>query len=265
MKIWLKDPLLLFLVVGALIFWVADLLPGATNDDFVIDITANHLNRLADQWQAQMGRPPSERELSGLVDQYVREEAYYREAMRMSLDQNDVIVRRRLVQKLTFLTEDIATSRRPNDAELRDFYQRQADRYRLPTRYSFRHRYFSIDRREDAHKDAVDALTDPTIRGDPFMLQRTYAERTEREIGDLFGDAFAAGLAGLASSNAWQGPVRSAYGWHLIQLEQRLPEELPPFEQITDKVAIDLQSERRELANQSYLDELLSRYDVRRP
>lgn len=265
MKTWLKDPLLLFLLIGALIFWFADLVPSTGSDDYVIDITDNDLNRLSDQWQAQMGRPPSERELAGLVDQFVREEAYYREAMRMSLDQNDIIVRRRLVQKLTFLTEDVATSQPPSDAELQSFYQRQADRYRLPTRYSFRHRYFSIDRREDAHGDAVDALTNPTIGGDPFMLQRTYAERTEREIGDLFGQAFAEGLAGLEPSDAWQGPLRSAYGWHLIQLEQRLPEQLPPFEQITDKVAIDLQSERRELANQSYLDELLSRYDVRRP
>ncbi len=72
MKNWLKDPLLLFLVVGALIFWLADLVPG-NGDDYVIDITDNHLNRLTDQWQAQMGRPPTERELAGLVDQYVRE------------------------------------------------------------------------------------------------------------------------------------------------------------------------------------------------
>ena len=72
MKSWLKDPLLLFLLIGALIFWFADLVPGTGSDDYVIDIADNDLNRLADQWQAQMGRPPSERELSGLVDQFVQ-------------------------------------------------------------------------------------------------------------------------------------------------------------------------------------------------
>ncbi len=264
MKNWLKDPLLLFLIVGALIFWLADLVPS-NGEDYVIDITDNHLNRLTDQWQAQMGRPPTERELTGLVDQFVREEVYYREAMRMSLDQNDVIVRRRMVQKLTFLTEDIATSRPPDDAELQDFFEQHPQRYRKPARYSFRHRYFSVDRREDARRDAVNALTDAAVGGDPFMLQRTYAERSEREIGDLFGEEFAQGITRLTPSDAWQGPVRSAYGWHLVQLEQQLPEELPPFAEVAAKVAIDIQSERRELANQSYLEGLLSRYEIRRP
>ncbi len=97
------------------------------------------------------------------------------------------------------------------------------------------------------------------------MLQRTYAERSEREIGDLFGEEFAQGITRLTSGDAWQGPLRSAYGWHLVQLEQQLPEELPPFAEVAAKVAIDIQSERRERANQSYLEGLLSRSEIRRP
>ena len=130
----------------------------------------------------------------------------------MSLDQGDIIVRRRLVQKLRFLTEDIATGQAPADTELLAYYEANAERYRRPTRYTFSHRYFSTDRREDALADARTALAGGEIAGDPFMLQRSYAAKSVREIGNLFGTAFAEALAALEPADRWQGPIRSAYG-----------------------------------------------------
>ena len=260
-KRWLQDPLLAFLVLGAAIFATSTLLGGASAAQ-TIQVDQAEINRLQEQWRAQMGRAPSEAELQGLVEQFIREEIYYREALRLSLDQGDVIVRRRLVQKLTFLTEDIATSQPPSEAEQRAFYEANPERYRLPARYSFRHRYFSSDRRANAQADALAAQTDPSLPADPFMLQRAYAERSLREIGDLFGRDFAATLTTLQPAPSWQGPLRSAYGWHLVQVEKVLPEALPPFAQVAARAANDLTTQRRKDANAAYYEELRSRYQV---
>ena len=264
MSKWLRDPLAAFLGLGVLVFTVAALL-GNDGTQQVVEVTPAEINRIKQQWSAQMGRPPTAAELDGLLEQFVQEEIYYREAQRLSLDRSDTIVRRRLVQKLRFLTEDLATGQAPGDAELLAFYEDNAALYRLPERYSFHHRYFSTDRREDAEADALAALAEPTTKGDPFMLQRTYAERSAREIGDLFGRPFVAALQGLSPSPDWQGPIRSAYGWHLVRLEQKLPPALRPFQDVAARVAADLNAERRQAANAAYYEELRSRYQVRRP
>ena len=263
-KTLLKDPLVLFLALGMVIFWIAAAGVGDDSDS-LIEVGQPDLVRLNDQWQAQMGRPPTPEELNGLVEQYIQEEVYFREAQRLSLDEGDIIVRRRLVQKLRFLTEDIATGQPPSTADLRAYFDANAERYRQPERYSFSHRYFSTDRREDARADAAAALIDPGIAGDPFMLQRSYAARSAQQIGNLFGTAFAEQLAALEPDERWQGPIRSAYGWHLVQLDERLPELLPPADEVANQVASDLNMERREQANAAYYQNLLERYEVRRP
>ena len=257
MKNWLKDPLIAFLGLGAALFAAAGLLDSDAPNR-VIDVDAAELNRLTQQWNAQMGRPPTAEELEGLVESFIQEEIYFREALRLSLDQGDIIVRRRLVQKLNFLTEDIATSQSPSEAELRAFHDANAERYRLPARYSFRHRYFSTDRRANAKADAEAALEDPQAKG-------AYAERSERAVGDLFGRPFATALVALSPAPDWQGPLRSAYGWHLVKLEQALPETQPPFEEVANRVSADFTAERREQANAAYYQALRSRYEVQRP
>jgi parvulin-like peptidyl-prolyl isomerase len=259
-----RDPLIWFLIAGAAIFWVADQF-SAEEIPYSIDVTEADLQRLNDQWAMQMRREATADELSGLVEQFVKEEIYYREARRLKLDVNDTIVRRRMVQKLTFLTEDIATATPANDADLLAYYtENQAD-YQLPERYTFEHRYFSVDRRDDARADAQAALADPAVRGDPFMLQRTYAGRSEREIADQFGREFGAAMTELSASPDWQGPVQSAYGWHLVKLTQVDPARVMSFAEVRDKVANDAQLAARTAANDAYFESLRARYDVHLP
>lgn len=256
----LTEPLLYFLLAGAAIFAVAKL-TGTAGEDYRIEVTDAERARISDQWRSQMGRVPTNEELAGLVEQWVREEIYYREALRMGLDRNDVIIRRRLAQKLTFLTEDVIAGSTPSPEELRTYFEANADRYRIPERFTFRHRYFSDERRPNAEADAAAALADETVRGDPFMLQRAYALRSSREIADLFGADFAAGLARL-DPGRWQGPIRSAYGWHLVLLEQRAPARLPSLEEVQKRVAADLSQERRRQANEAYYQSLRQRYEI---
>lgn len=256
----LREPLLYFLLAGAGIFAGGALL-GNNDDDYTIVVTAAQRVRLNDQWQAQMGRAATSVELSGLIEQWIREEIYYREALRMGLDRDDTIIRRRLAQKLTFLTEDVATSTPPSLESLQQFFAENADRYAIAEQFSFRHRYFSTDRRVNARADAVAALADATINGDPFMLQASYAQRSQRQIADLFGNEFAAALPDLPVSG-WHGPIRSAYGWHVVRIEKRQPARTPTFSEVSDKVGVDHKHELRRIANERYFDAMRGHYQI---
>lgn len=256
----LTEPLLYFLLAGTAIFAIAELTSGPT-DDYRIAVTDAERTRIADQWRAQMGREPTNEELAGLIEQWVREEIYYREALRMGLDRNDVIIRRRLAQKLTFLTEDVVAGTSPSTEEVRSYFEANVERYQIPERLTFRHRYFSAERRPKAEEDAAAALADEAVRGDPFMLQKAYALRSSREIADLFGDEFAEGVAKL-TPGSWQGPIRSAYGWHVVLLEQRAPARLPSLEEVHKRVAADLSQDRRRRANDEYYRSLRQRYQI---
>ena len=261
---WFKDPLILFFIGGVFLFAIAEL---ADSDEisYQIDIRESDLTRLNDQWAMQMRRPATEQELGNLTEQLIKEEIYYREAMRLGLDQNDTIVRRRMVQKLTFLTEDIATTDIPDEQALKDYYGKNIEEYRQPKRYSFQHRYFSSDRREDAQEDAETSLFNNKDLGDPFMLQKAYNKRSEREIADLFGREFAQSIANLEPSDQWQGPLKSAYGFHTLLLETTQESYIKDYETVKERVLIDFQQKTRRVANEQYFLDLRNKYSVNLP
>ncbi|MGD8417191.1 MAG: peptidylprolyl isomerase [Pseudomonadales bacterium] len=261
---YLKDPLTIFLLFGMLIFVAQRFLGGGDAGDYRIDVTIGQQNRIMDQWQAQMGRPPTPDEARGLLEQWLKEEILYREAKKLGLDRDDTIIRRRLAQKLTFLNEDLANADEPSPAELAAYFEAHAADYRIPDRFSFEHRYFSNDRRQDAEADARAALDDPDAAGDPFILQNRYVDRSAREIADLFGTGFARALSELDADqpDVWQGPVRSAYGWHLVRITGRAPARDPLLSEVSDAVRRDLRQARRVEANDRFYQSLRERYEV---
>jgi peptidyl-prolyl cis-trans isomerase C len=257
----LREPLVPFLFAGAALFAIGEYLGG--DDALRIVVAEGERQRLMDQWQAQMGRPPTESEFEALVEQWIREEIYYREALAAGLDQDDVIVRRRLAQKLAFLSEELIALPPPDDAALRVWYAAHADRYEEPERFTFSHRYFNAERREDAQADARAALhngAEPT-GGDPFMLPGRYVERSPREIRELFGREFADALADLPAGE-WQGPVRSAYGWHLVQVEARIPARALSFEEAAPRIAAEYARDQRQRAGDAHYQSLRARYRI---
>ena len=261
-----KDPLWLFLLFGGLLFGIA----ATQEDQRVIRVTEGDVQRIVEQWQQQMRRDPTPAERASLINRFIRDEAYYQEALALKLDAGDTIVKRRLIQKLSFLTEDLAGTTSPDEATLRAFHAKHQDKYRTPEQFSFSHIYFSADRPVESPEQraevlAAKAVEDPTLDGDPFMLQRKYALRSTREIGDLFGRAFAKNLANLSVQEGWQGPLRSAFGWHAVQLINR--EQATPlgFEQVRDKVVIDWKQQQRKKANDAYLENLLATYSIQLP
>lgn len=260
-----REPLVQFLLAGGLIFILASLLAsGGAGQTIVVDDRLRQ--QLSSRWQAQMGRPPSPAELLSLVDQHLTEELYYREALALGLDQGDLIVRRRLVQKLRFLTEDLATLAPVAEEELRAFYAAGRENYRTPVRLTFEQRLFAKDQHESAFEAATLALEsakDNTApRGDASLLPGSLIDQPLGRVESLFGVDFAGSLLRLARSDAWQGPIESAYGWHLLRLSRMVPAEVPPFESVADQVRSQLDRQRRDQANAELLKELRQNYKV---
>ncbi len=269
----LREPLVQLIVLGALLFGLNAWLGGpAGNARPVIQVYASDVDRFRELFGLRWGRPPTGMELRGLVNQYVREEILYREAVALGLDQDDTIVRRRLAQKMEFVSQGVDSGEEPSEEELARFFERNAARYREPARVTFTHIYFSRDRRgAAADRDAKSALTalmdrpEPPLRapqlGDPFMLQYDYAQRSEQEIADLFGSDFAAAVMGL-STGSWQGPVASSYGLHLVRVSEHLPARQPTLKEVRKTVLADFEEARRKEKIEAFYARLRKRYRV---
>ena len=269
---WLRDPLVAFVLLGIGVFALDGWLAGGETARPVIEITPDEVERLRARWIAQWGREPTGDELQTLVDEAVDEEILYREAQRLGLDRDDAIVRRRLAQKLTFILEDAGATGPPSQAEVEEYYAQHAERYRRPGRTTFDHVFLSGDSRTDPAGDAAVLLGE--LRGvdddgwqrlgDPFMLARRYADRSDQEIAGLFGRIFTEGVAGLPVGG-WNGPVESTYGVHLVRVNGRTPSRAPALSEVQDRVLADLREDRRRDRSLAAYQELRDEYEVRLP
>lgn len=270
---WLKEPLVLFILLGAALTLVYSVASGAfaADESKTVSMDASEIELLAANWERQWQRPPTEAELRGLVDARVREEVLYRAAQSMGLDRNDVVVRRRMVQKMELLSQDLATITDPPEADLRAFFEENREDYRVPPRVSFRHVYFNLDSRGmAAESDALAALeelrasnpdeADVSLLGDRFMLAYEYTLRTPIELQQAFGSRFAEAVSELEPG--WHGPVPSGYGLHLVEITDRVESNLPEFEQVRERVLVDYERVRRDRANELLLEGLSANYSI---
>jgi parvulin-like peptidyl-prolyl isomerase len=193
----------------------------------------------------------------------------------MGLDKDDTIVKRRMAQKMQFLAEDVAAAREPTTAELKRWYEQNSALFEQPSRVSFRHLYFSPDRRGDrARDDAAKALTqlagqpqDTPLAGalaDPFMFQDYYPERAPESLGKEFGPQFAQAVAQLPPG-AWQGPIASGFGWHLVYVDTRIPGRVPVFEEVEPDVKNAWLGEQKAQAWQKAYVDMRAKYTVLLP
>jgi peptidyl-prolyl cis-trans isomerase C len=264
-----REPLLHFLLLGALIFavnaWREKQRPAET-EMARIEITAGTIAWLSEGFAKQWHRAPDAAELRGLVNDHLREEVLYREALALGLDGNDTIVRRRLAQKMEFFGQDIATAVEPDEATLRKFFEKNSARYAKAARVSFRHVYFSKDRRGDRlEADAREALAalakgaDEEPVGDPFLREHEFAAASETDIASALGRDFAAQVVTLPAGE-WRGPVASSYGVHLVRVSERAEPQAVGFEAVREAVVRDFSEERRLAANADFIRRLKERY-----
>lgn len=269
----LQEPLLHFLLLGIVLFAVAyywgDAAVGPENDQIVV--TAGKVRSLAHIFQRTWQRPPTQQELDGLVEDYINEEVFYREALAMGLDQNDTLIRRRLRQKLEFVAEDLADAVEPTDDELAQYLAEHPGQYRLEDRTTFTQIYFSPQRRgeslDDDVQQALEVLrtnndeVDVTEFGDPTLLPIYHESLRETEIANLLGKEFGRSLNEI-ETGAWTGPIESAYGLHLVKVHERTPGRVPNLDEVRDAVRRDWFAQRRADSKQKFYDSLRERYEV---
>jgi len=278
LKRLLREPLLHFLLIGLALFAIYAYMHRGRlgiESSRQIPITLDDLRQMDLYFESQWHRPPTPQEFQAMVEDKVREEVLYREGLAMGLDKDDEIVKRRMAQKMQFLAEDVAAAHEPSTAELKAWFDKNTNKFALPSRYSFRHLYFSPDKRgKNAQEDAAKALAkiagqqeDSKLAaslGDQFMFQDYYGDRTPEAIAKEFGPQFAVALENL-KPGSWQGPVESGYGWHLVYLDTVIPGRIPAFEEMEPDVKTAWLAEQKKTAWDKAYKEMRAKYTVLLP
>ncbi len=278
LKRWLREPLLHFLVIGQAEFAVYFYLHrgrGGVESSRQIVLSMDELRQMDMYFQSQWHRQPTPAEFQALVEDKVREEVLYREGLAMGLDKDDTIVKRRLAQKMQFIAEDVAAAHEPSPTELRAYFEKNSSKFALPSRYSFRHLYFSPDKRGTAAQfDALRTLT--KIAGQPedsklaasladrFMFQDYYGDRTPEALAKEFGPQFAVALENV-KPGSWQGPIESGYGWHIVFVDTVIPGRIPALEEIEADVKTAWLGEQKATAWKKAYTEMRGKYTVLLP
>jgi hypothetical protein len=272
LKALLREPLLHFLLLGALLFAVDAWRRPAerANAGGEIVVTEARVRTLAQNFSRTWQRPPTREELDGLVEAHVREEVMVREALALGLDRDDAIIRRRLQQKVEFVSDQAAALAAPSDAELEAYLAKNADAFRREPRVTFVQVYLDPARRGAAlQADAArlrDRLAansiDAAKAGDSLMLlDARYEDVRQGEVARLFGAEFADEIV-RQRPGAWAGPLRSGYGAHLVMVEAVSPGGVPSLADVRPLVEREwTNAKRRELA-QDWYAALRAKYKV---
>jgi peptidyl-prolyl cis-trans isomerase C len=272
---WLREPLLHFLVIGAALFAAYAALnrdPNDKKDQRRIVVTENDLSQMTIATLAQ-GRPaPTIEQMRSLLEAKIREEVLYREALAMGLDKDDIIVKRRMLQKMDFLAEDLSDLREPSREELQAWFRNNAQRFAYPPRISFRHLYFSFDKHgaktAEAAATALKQIAgkpadspEAAALADPFMFRDYYADRSPDQVGSEFGGKFERSLFDL-KPGSWLGPLESGFGWHLVFVDSMTPGRIPEFAEVESEVKSEwIKDQRAEFKRKAY-EAMKARYEI---
>lgn len=268
----LREPIVHFFGFGAVIFGAfflqdsGDAPVQASADEIVIDqAQVDHLTQL---WKLRWKRDPAPDDLAAIIDRHLRQEVFYREALKLNLDHNDGIVRKRLAQKMEAVANDLSTLMKPaTDERLRAYFHSREDFFTLPAAYAFRQVLLLED--EDNLDARVETLKGelngggaiPANRRSKLSVANDWSLTPINRLDNAFGRQFASSLEGLPKGE-WAGPVRSGYGWHLVKVERHQPSTLPPFEEVREFVAREYEYQSVLQAQDQVYRNLLAKYEV---
>jgi hypothetical protein len=246
--------------------------PTADDEERRVVITASDLAQLRVAFMRTWQREPTDVELRGELERFIREEVLYREALARGYDRDDIVVRRAMQRKMEFLGQAQATAEPPSDDEIQAYFALRREKYRTPAVISFTQVYFNPETRVGrSERDAIEALeeirrvdpdrTELARWGDPVMLQSYYPDQTEQDVASTFGEVFAKAVSALEVGK-WEGPVRSGYGLHLVQITRRQESRLPEWNEVRSRVATDMEYEARNAAKEQLFQEIAQQYQV---
>jgi parvulin-like peptidyl-prolyl isomerase len=274
LKSVLREPLVHFLLLGAALFaadaWLRPASAPAGSTEIVVGEA--RIRSLAQNFRRTWQRPPSAAELEGLVASHVREEILYREALALGLDRDDAVIRRRLQQKVEFVSEEAAALAKPSEQDLAKYLADHADAFRIPPRVTFRQIFLDPRQRggaldADARRlldvlNGARAPSDPSALGDGLaLLEPRYEDAPQADVARQFGQEFAAGLV-KQPQGRWSGPVASGYGAHLVRVDALAPGRLPTVDEVRPLLEREWSNARRQEVSKAFYDKLRAKYKV---
>lgn len=263
---FLRHPLVICAAIGLVLAGGLRLLRPFSRQ--CISVSKATLDGLSADFARRSGRPPTSAERELLVSDYIDGEVLFREAEARHLGDGDIIIRRRLVQKMEFVVEGLGKSPEPQPAELKSYFAAHKQRYLLPARVSLRHVFISRDR----HKDDASAVAKTLLSrlraennfaglGDPFLRGAEFENASQSELLAIFGPDFAAAALALPIS-VWSEPIPSSYGLHLIFVSARQAEAEPALSAVFTRVRQDFVYDRKKILRQKTLERLRRGYDI---
>jgi PPIC-type PPIASE domain len=269
-----REPLVQFLLLGAALFaldaWLRPSAAPTANAEIVV--SEARIRNLAQNFRRTWQRPPTRMELEGLVEAHVREEVFYREALALGLERDDAIIRRRLQQKMEFVSEEAAALAKPTDEDLSAYLKTHAEAFRTEPRATFAQVYLD-PRKRGATLDAdarrlLDRLNadgpapDLSKAGDSLMLlEARYDNIPQTDVARLFGNDFADGLF-RQPVGTWSGPIGSGYGVHLVKVESLAQGGVPALDDVRPLVEREWANARRQQLSKAFYENLRAKYKV---
>lgn len=256
-----SEPLVHFAAIGGLLFAAHAVCAPRVTDALLVD--AARAAATTNALTIKLARPPTPDESAAALLVELDEERLYREALALGLDRDDPIVRRRMIQKLRFVQEDLAAEP-PSDADLLALRDQQPALYSVPERLAITHVFAASDRHADPQAAAqtfqsqLQAGADPTSLGDLCVHGHRLGARPLPAYADTFGPEFAAALKDM-SEGAWS-LAPSALGWHVVRVDARTPAHLPDLATLRPRLRVDWDTQRRAAADQTATAELRQRY-----
>jgi hypothetical protein len=268
MKSLFREPLVHFLIIGAGLFLAFGLTrESGVDNQKLIQVSPGQVEQLTAQFKRARQRTPSKKEIAALVESYVRDEIYYREALAMGLDRNDPQVRLRMRMKLEFLLEDLTADEAPDEKVLSAFLQEHADKFLVEPQVSFQQVYLDPDKHQDFDAEAKKILADlnkgaaPESAGDRTLLQYEYRLAIKTDITRSFGEEFADDVVQQTPGD-WTGPLYSRFGVHLVKVSERVEGRLPELSEVRDQVEREYTAERRKELKDLAYQSLRKRYEI---
>lgn len=268
----LREPLLHFLGFALAIFLLYGFVDRSVEPEAgEIVVTSGKIEQLSGLFAKTWHRAPTAHELKSLIDEYVKEEIYYREGMVLGLDTDDTVIRRRLRQKMEFLADAAVSDLTPTDTELDAHLKAHSDRFRIEPVMAFQQIYLNPSNRGDGLANDAQAIlaqlranpeTDPTTLGDQTLLPVALPPTDRASIEQAFGGGFSDELLKVPVKE-WAGPVSSSFGMHLVRVSARTDARSPVLAEVREAVVRDWTTAKRKAFEQERLDRLLKRYRVK--
>jgi hypothetical protein len=262
MKNFFNAPILLTTIIGIVLFILYSQVANYyEKKNRQIIVSESQIGLLKEAFTQTWNRPPTQDELQGLINNHIKDEVYYKEAVALGLDKTDPAVKRRLRQLMELILDDNAQVY-PSEDQLLEYMNENSDRFKSDALISFRHVYFKPAENEIA-EETLDGLQNGTIMdleaGSMIMIPGEFENETSSVIESTFGKDFAHDVYQLEVSS-WQGPIRSAYGWHLVLITSMTESELPDLNDIWDKVEREWTFERKEAIMEEQYQKIQDQY-----